>query len=38
MARKFAKVEQLAGIVRERHQQGDNYCEVATSLGLRRYN
>ncbi len=34
MARKYAKVEQLTEIVRERHLQGETYREIAASLGL----
>ena len=31
MARKYTKVEELAEIVRERHQQGESYREIAGS-------
>ena len=34
MARKYTKVEQLRGIVRERHEQGETYGEIAASYGL----
>ena len=34
MARKYTKVEQLSGIVRERHEQGETYREIAISYGL----
>ena len=34
MARKYTKVEELAEIVRERHQQGESYREIAVSYGL----
>ena len=34
MARKYTKVEQLTGIVRERQDQGETYAEIAASLGL----
>ena len=34
MARKYTKVEQLSGIVRERHEQGETYGEIAASYGL----
>ena len=34
MARKYTKVEQLAEIVRERHNQGETYREIATGFGL----
>lgn len=34
MTRKYTKVEQLAEIVRERHDQGESYREIATSYGL----
>ena len=34
MARKYRKIEQLAEIVRERHQQGESYREIATGYGL----
>ena len=33
MARKYTKVEQLAEIVRERHNQGETYREIATGFG-----
>ena len=34
MARKYMKIEQLAEIVRERHQQGESSREIAASYGL----
>ena len=34
MARKYTKKEQLDEIVRERHQQGESYREIATGYGL----
>jgi len=34
MARKYTKVEGLAGIVKERHEQGETYGEIAASMGL----
>ena len=34
MARKYTKVEQLTEIVKGRHDQGETYGEIATSLGL----
>ena len=34
MARKYTKVAQLAEIVRERHNQGETYREIATGFGL----
>lgn len=34
MTRKYTKVEQLAEIVRERHDQGESYREIATSYGM----
>ena len=34
MARKYTKVEQLAEIVRERHNQGETYREIATDFSL----
>ena len=34
MARKHTKVEQLTEIVKERHDQGETYGEIATSLSL----
>lgn len=34
MARKYTKVEQLAEIVRGRHNQGETYREIATGFGL----
>ena len=34
MARKYTKVEELGEIVRERHQQGESYREIAVSYGL----
>ena len=34
MARKYTKVEQLTEIVKERHDQGETYGEIATSLSL----
>ncbi len=34
MARKYTKVEQLAEIVRARHNQGETYREIATGYGL----
>ena len=36
MARKYTKVEQLVEIVRERHNQGETYGEIAASYGLER--
>ncbi len=36
MARKYTKVEQLVEIVRERHNQGESYGEIAASYGLER--
>ena len=36
MARKYTKVEQLTEIVKERHDQGETYGEIATSLGLKK--
>ena len=32
MARKYTKVEQLTEIVKERHDQGETYGEIATTL------
>ena len=34
MGRKYTKIEQLAEIVRERHEKGESYREIATSYGL----
>ena len=34
MARKYTKVEQLIGIVKERQDRGETYAEIAASLGL----
>ena len=34
MARQYTKIEQLAEIVRERHNQGESYREIASSFGL----
>lgn len=34
MARKYTKIEQLSENVRERHQRGESYREIATSYGL----
>ena len=34
MARKYTKVEQLTEIVKERHDQGETYGEIATSALL----
>ena len=34
MARKYTKVERLVEIVRERHNQGETYGEIAASYGL----
>ena len=34
MARKYTKDEQLAEIVRVRHEQGETYGEIAVSYGL----
>lgn len=34
MARKYTKVESFAGIVKERHEQGETYGEIAASMGL----
>ena len=36
MARQYTKVEQLVEIVRERHNQGETYGEIAASYGLER--
>ena len=36
MARKYTKVERLVEIVRERHNQGETYGEIAASYGLER--
>ena len=36
MTRKYTKVEQLVEIVRERHNQGESYGEIAASYGLER--
>ena len=36
MARKYTKVGQLVEIVRERHNQGESYGEIAASYGLER--
>ena len=36
MTRKYAKVGQLVEIVRERHNQGETYGEIAASYGLER--
>ena len=36
MARKYTKVEQLTEIVKERHEQGESYSEIARSYGLER--
>ena len=36
MARQYTKVEQLVEIVRERHNQGESYGEIAASYGLER--
>ncbi len=36
MTRKYTKVEQLVEIVRERHNQGETYGEIAASYGLER--
>lgn len=34
MGRKYTKVESFAGIVKERHEQGETYGEIAASMGL----
>lgn len=34
MARNYTKVEQLAELVRTRHDQGETYGEIAASYGL----
>ena len=34
MARKYTKVEGLAGSVKERHDRGETYGEIAASMGL----
>ena len=36
MTRKYTKVGQLVEIVRERHNQGESYGEIAASYGLER--
>lgn len=36
MTRKYTKVGQLVEIVRERHNQGETYGEIAASYGLER--
>lgn len=36
MARKYTKVEELAGIIEQRHEQGETYREIGASLGLSR--
>ena len=36
MARKYTKVGQLVEIVKERHNQGETYGEIAASYGLER--
>ena len=34
MAREYTKVEELAEVVRTRHEHGETYAEIATSYGL----
>lgn len=36
MARQYTKVEGLAGIIEQRHNQGETYREIGISLGLSR--
>ena len=36
MARRYTKVEELAEVVRVRHEQGETYGEIACSYGLRK--
>ena len=36
MARKYTKVEEIAGIIEERQKQGETYREIGASLGLSR--
>ena len=36
MARRYTKVEELAEVVRVRHEQGETYGEIASSYGLRK--
>ena len=36
MARKYTKVEELAGVIEQRHVEGETYREIGTSLGLSR--
>lgn len=36
MARRYMKVEELAEVVRVRHEQGETYGEIASSYGLRK--
>ena len=36
MVRRYTKVEELAEVVRVRHEQGETYAEIATSYGLRK--
>jgi len=35
MARRYTKVEELAEVVRVRHEQGETYREIAAGYGLR---
>jgi len=36
MGKKYTKVEHLASVVEFRHNQGETYREIATSMGLSR--
>ena len=36
MARRYTNVEELAEVVRVRHEQGETYGEIASSYGLRK--
>ena len=36
MARRYTKVEELAEVVRGRHEQGETYGEIASCYGLRK--
>lgn len=36
MARKYTKVEELVGIIEQRHAEGETYREIGISLGLSR--
>ena len=36
MERRYTKVEELAEVVKVRHEQGETYGEIASSYGLRK--